>query len=247
MCIMPCGFTIFRNLSLIIFPRLCAGCGAYDEILCKTCTSLFVHFHSREISRALLVFSSARYKDRVRQAVLSWKDHDDEELTLYYACAMRFVVKRSIPYILDWIDSQGYSSSHRRAVRICVIPAPSSIKSLHERGRAHLVPLAQAATEELNECFTSFNYNISAHTCPCLTMDRRVGKSVTASGKNARAHRLDHKLIYHACAHASSELAILIDDIVTTGSTLRACSRTLQHNGKKTICAYVLANASEET
>lgn len=238
----------FFVLSLVIFPRSCAGCGRCDVVLCKDCSRLFHFLHSRRITPVMTVFSVARYKGCVRCAILSWKDHDDEELTSYFAHALCRGVEYSIPFLYRCLQTDIHDNTvfmNSQYLSLCVVPVPSSMKSLRKRGRNHIFPLAQAVSQELNQDFSQSGYDVRAHVCPCLSMSKKVRKSVQNSSKAERSMRLNHGLVMKKCDH-QSRYAVLVDDIVTTGSTVRSCARVLKDNGKNLVAAYTLADADDE-
>lgn len=77
-----------------------------------------------------------------------------------------------------------------------------------------------------------------------LGMSRASTKSVQASRALARAGRLSGRLEVRRAALndglAECEV-VLIDDILTTGSTLRQCEETLRQRGVPTLTALTLA------
>ena len=99
-----------------------------------------------------------------------------------------------------------------------LVPIPSSKTSQRRRGRSFIVDLSK---------------DISAHTGltvnDCLTLTRRVSDQSGLS----RAERLSNMkgaLVLKASAIVRGDL-ILIDDVVTTGATLREAARALNSQG----------------
>lgn len=92
-----------RNMRYVLFPRCCAGCGMPDSILCGSCSALLhrrlsrpLHDYFTDPDMACTVYSCSAYNGCIRQAILSWKDHGDEELDKPFSCAMEELVKACI-------------------------------------------------------------------------------------------------------------------------------------------------------
>ncbi len=227
---------------MIIFPRGCAGCGQRDEVLCAQCSQLFDCRIEREIAHSFMVFSCAYYDKEVREALLSWKDHNDEELDDEFGPVMaRRCINELKNYMWDVVDTN-------RMRELCVIPVPSSPQSLRRRGRVHMKPLCTYIVRAINQYAHVQGLYIHAHVCSSLSIDKRVHKAVTDSGRRARLKRLDKRLALRSCrAGGISREAILVDDIVTTGATLRSCVRVLRSAGIEIVGAFALADAHVET
>ncbi|TCD54608.1 ComF family protein [Alloscardovia theropitheci] len=225
---------LWQALLLIIFPRSCAGCGTKDTILCKKCMRLFDKDIEREIAHSFMAFSCAYYEKEARSAILSWKDHGDEELDSILGAIMARRCIRILEPLLS------------RQMQLCIVPVPSSPSSIRHRRRAHMIPIAREVARRINTSFSEGTTHCSAHVCPILSIDKRVHKAVTASGKQNRLRRLDRRLQIKPCTHGESSYVILMDDIVTTGATLRSCVRMLRLHGKEVIACCALCDAHTE-
>lgn len=225
--------SFLRMLSLIICSRRCAGCGRKDAVLCNSCMQYFDDSYTRDIAPTLRVLSCACYQGPVRQAILSWKDHGDEELDLLFASLLAVRCVDAIEH-------------YDEEVSWCIVPAPSSQSSLRRRGRAHMHNVAQLISRMMNAYSRAYGLAWSAHVCDAVGMTPQVHKAVTANDRHNRLHRLDKGLrlcATHSMAHAQ---VILIDDIVTTGSTMRACIRFLRSHHAQIVVACCLADVREQ-
>lgn len=225
-----------REIKDLLLPRGCAGCDAPDEVLCDACAANFEqsiirsHAHTGSTYPS---FACSEYRGESRRAILRWKDHGDEELTTPFCRLMSKRVRRD--------DSMGllrvYVGSRSP---ILVVPAPSTMQSMRRRGRCHMMPLAKAVADELQA------WGMPATAVQLLSVAGGTNKAVQQSRAIQRSQRLQGRL------HVKQQLpygthAILVDDIVTTGSTLTSCGRALSDAGITPIAAYALASVAGRT
>lgn len=111
-----------------------------------------------------------------------------------------------------------------------VIPIPLHPRRLRARGFNPSATLARAVARRLDLAFDS-NTLVRKHDTPSQTrLDRR-----------ARRVNVRHAF---ACTRTSREHVWLVDDVVTTGSTLEEAARTLGLAGTKTVHAICLARTA---
>ncbi|WP_051905237.1 ComF family protein [Bifidobacterium actinocoloniiforme] len=216
----------------LIVPRGCAGCDCPDEVLCPACAALFRQY--RSFPAAGFVWGSglacAGYQGRARRAILEWKDHDDEEVTRPLGRAMGELAVQSLERA--WTGNLGPVPS-----QVLIVPAPSSSKSVRRRGRVHMPPVAGAAAASLRQA------GLPAQVQLALIMGSVRGKSVELHGSSARASRLSGRIHTRAGIELTGQSVILVDDIVTSGSTIRQCAAALRTAGAYPLTALALARA----
>lgn len=77
------GFLGLLNMcGNLLLPRACAGCDRPDCVLCPSCAALFQQTESFPAPGYACGsgYACAVYAGPVRQAILGWKDHGDEEV-----------------------------------------------------------------------------------------------------------------------------------------------------------------------
>ena len=208
----------------VLLPRGCCACSAPDEVLCPRCTSLFSGTHPLALpgSRRGCGYACARYTPLVRHAILGWKDHDDQECDGVFARALADLCSRI--HLVDELAGRP----------LMVVPAPSTAKSIRRRGRWHMHRLAVVCASLLR------TQGLDAHVGTVLKMRGVRGKAVEQSLRGQRSGRaggvsLDHPEVVHGMC------VVVLDDIVTTGATMRSCVRVLLAADADVITCLALA------
>ncbi|MBT1171035.1 ComF family protein [Bifidobacterium sp. SO4] len=221
----------------VLLPRGCAGCDRPDEVLCPDCRALFDGCHERELQGRTSgsAYAAAIYQGFARHAILDWKDHDDVELDGPFAEIIVDLLGRSgLPETLS--ETLRHAASHGP---VLVVPAPSSRQSTRRRGRRHLMPLAEALADAL--C----GMGVDAVPARVLASTAGGGRSVQQVSSAQRAQRIGGHVeaIPLPDRPLRGAVAVLVDDIITTGSTLRQCMASLRGAGAVPVGALALAHA----
>lgn len=239
---------LWKSITKILLPRGCAGCNKPDEILCDTCKNSLSNIYSKDFpgSEYRKLYACGLYENNVRKAILLWKDHNDVECdtpfsNLISSLALN-VISNSGLKIANTSSSThsrrstlSRRSSSKHSAEILIIPMPSSKKSSRKRGRKHVLPLAKAIASNLN------NNKINARVCCAIQMRKNVSnKSVQTSGIKGRAERTTHAFNVTKSL-VKGKKVIIVDDIVTSGSTMTNCAISLRKSGAKVLTGFALA------
>lgn len=239
-CISYAGSVVRRSWQMardLVFPRGCAGCDRPDAVLCPQCMALFSQCRRRELigdippggapgAGGVSVWSAAVYQGTARHAILEWKDHDDVELDTVFAGIMDALTVRAA--VADRCPT---------GQPLLVVPAPSSLQSMRRRGRRHTVPLARAVAGSLRA------RGIQAEVSSLLASNASGGRSVQQTSSAQRAQRIGGRIVIRGRALHRDAPVVLVDDIITTGATLRQCVKALELGGANVVGALTLASA----
>jgi competence protein ComFC len=217
---------LVRNLKSILadilFPESCAGCGKKDTPLCSPCMRRIAYYS--ETAEEPWIFPVALYTDTaIHRSITRAKYNNRPEALIYFGKALfdRLLEVTTDETILTprpWI----------------LVPIPLSTERLRTRGYNQATILAKASKN-----FDTANvFQISE-----VFLFRKPGtKSQVA--QTSRAIRLTNPrntfFIKNSEAILNSRI-ILIDDVVTTGATLREARRMLTAAGAKEVLAVPLA------
>ena len=208
----------------VVLPRGCAGCDAPDAVVCGECRELLDRTVAFDMPGTSMGrgYACAWYRGAVRRVILGWKDHHDEECDVPLSEAMAVLAARCLQATVDGMRT------------VLVVPAPSSSASVHRRGRRHTVVLAAAVARACRDM------GVDARVVPLLTMDHVRGRSVQMGG-GQRSRRVSGRIAVRRpelCRHAH---VIVVDDIVTTGATMRQCVDALRSSGAQVVTCLSVA------
>lgn len=222
-----------------LIPARCAGCGTWDTRLCERCRSLLdgplsevIHADGAE---DLPIHALAAYAGPVRALVLGWKNGGREDL----AEVMHEAGQRAAGL---W--TAGLETSLVREVtqagRLLVVPAPSGL-TRRLRGRLVAADLADAVARGIARSWPGQGDLLVA--CADVLRRRPQLRGAHQSGRSARRRRSNRASSPRVLAPVEGWPVLLVDDVVTTGSTLGSCARALEAARARCLGAVVLAAA----
>jgi len=215
-----------------ILPVQCAGCRAWDEVLCPSCRRL------AQVEPTPTLIEGARgdipalamgdYAGPLRRIVLTAKHSARTDVTGFLAEAGARL-GASLARVLGVAGSpagaggsrQGWAPVGGGAVDVWVVPAPSSWKR-RLRGRQVAMPLACAVARALA---ASARPGVRVRVVDAVRL--RVGAS-SQSGKAGAQRTVGRMGAMRALAvPPRGVLVVAVDDVVTTGATIREMERVL--------------------
>lgn len=208
----------------IVFPRTCVGCGTNGTVACAACwtrwerpwVESWATDHQGSVDAIL---SCGAYRNVFIQEVIQrWKFSGDRSVAQHLALHMSGVVRAQLS---AWLDSPSL-----------LVPIPLHTRKLRERGFNQTWDLASALSAELG--------------CSLAPLLQRV--KYTAPQKSLEEHEKSQNLkqafqVDQAVATGvdRSTRLIILDDIATTGTTLRSAAAVLRAGGFTFVSALVVA------
>jgi ComF family protein len=120
-----------------------------------------------------------------------------------------------------------------RAASVSVLPVPLHRKRLSERGYNQALEIARPLTK----C----GYQIETHCC------KRARNTGAQSGLSAASRKGNMRGAFSANQRLDGKRFILIDDVLTTGTTLMELARCLKSAGAESVIAWAVARATLNT
>lgn len=217
-----------------IFPPVCAGCGIQGEVLCTACQSSIEKIEDRICDRCgypgtfnagecpgcnkhdpkyTKIRSCGNYKGPLKEAIHSLKYQNN--------LALGFILSEMLEEKLrneNWIID-------------IIVPVPLSRGRQRERGYNQAALLAHPLAKRMGlqydsgsltrKKYTESQVHLTAEERSCNMADAFSIKSNFFKGKNI----------------------LIIDDVITTGSTINECARTIQEGGAKEVYGLSIARA----
>ena len=214
------------SLVELILPRPCAGCGGEaeaGEALCARCQQLLrrvPHPIDRPRPLGFPAWALGPYSDTRRGIIIAMKERGNR--------AVRAHAGAVVAAGIEFLRARG--EIPETAV---LVPAPTRASSARERGGDPVTAMCAAAAARLP----------GWRVVPALAT---AEGSADQSGLNAdeRADNMRSAvLLTPAAAQLRGRQVLLVDDVVTTGATLRASAARVRGAGGDVAGAIVLADA----
>lgn len=221
-----------RGLIGALLPVQCAGCRAWDEVLCPACRSLAgrpAHVATIDGGRGPLpLVAMGDYAGSLRHIILAAKHSSRTDLSDFLdeagarlGAALGGVLGVAGSPAAAAGSLEGRASCAGGAVDVWVVPAPSSWRR-RLRGRQVALPLARAVARAL-AAGARPGVRVRVVDAVCL----RIG-ATSQSGKAGAQRTVGRMGSMRALAvPGPGVLVVAVDDVVTTGATIREMERVL--------------------
>lgn len=208
----------FNMLTAAVFPRFCVECGQEGGVLCATCAGRWQracvadHFASDDAR----IIALRPYADKTAHALLrAWKYG-------YDVSAREALLQATTPLLQKVCRTLKQTDVDFEAI----VPLPLSPFRLRERGFNQAEDLARWVSGVLN-----------VPVMPLLRRRFRFGHQADRS--HGERHKAMARTPFVLAANISSPCGVLlVDDVCTTGSTMRAAAEVLRAGGVEEVRGF---------
>lgn len=237
------GSDLLRAALSLFYPPVCEGCGAsvgHKEYLCTQCQARAPRIVPPFCSRCAEPFSGAISDSFACSNCANQTLHFDAAIAGYRA---RGIVRRLIHefkyerrmylrhVIGDWLGAVLNDVRLNPAEFDVIVPVPLHPAKQRERGFNQAALLAQ-----------SLSARASLPVKPVLERIRYT-KTQTAFDRAERMQNLHNAFRLRPGRDVQGLRVLLVDDVLTTGSTLSECARVLKRSGASSVYAATAARA----
>lgn len=222
------------DLAALLWPANCVGCGLIDRELCAECTGAVLGGPAAPVRLVdgvgVPCYAATAYEGPVKRALLAYKHGGAFGFVRPLGRRLSRPLERAIA-----VEGTGHSASWQPGGEApMLVPIPSRPQRVRERGWKHVDELVKVALRVSG---------LPAERCSALRALRhrtgQVGLDAVRRERNARLIAVRAR----AVRRLQGRPVILIDDIVTTGATLRAAVAVLEAAGIEVIAAVALCAA----
>lgn len=215
---------MWNDLLLLLFPERCVNCNKTGSALCALCERT-ITTKPRALSPTLATLFDYQHPV-VKRALWALKYHRKRPLGKYFGLALYREFFKPL------------AREHRTSKEtIVLVPIPASVKAVAMRGYNHSGLIAESIAEA--GLADGLSVTVERHL---LYKKRENARQVEAQNKAGREKNVEDLFEVRHCERVRGKTVVLIDDVVTTGSTIDAARKALMSCKPRRVLAVAVAH-----
>jgi predicted amidophosphoribosyltransferase len=227
--------TVWDALLDLAAGSVCVACGRPGRALCRPCRQALPRGAAPARPTPcppglLAVHTTGEYAAALRALVIAHKEHAVHGL----AVPLGDLLAVAVTGALRAVEGRSWPYPPARAEPLTLVPVPSHPRVVRERGHDPLLRLTRRAATALRRDGVPVRV-----ARPLVVVGRPRDQAGLTSGQ--RAANLAGRFAARAAATPGDGVAVLVDDVLTTGWTLRAAQSALEDAGWRLLAGATVA------
>lgn len=212
---------LFEEIIAALFPETCVACGKKGSALCAICER-GVCVRPRAMGDGMVALFEY-HQPIVKKAIGEFKYGHKKALGAYFGTAL-------------YREFFAPLAKQKSAPEIVLIPVPTGNSGEMKRGYNHTEEIARG----IAKAGKAFGVKISV--VPCLEKKIGVSAQVDSSGAHDRKKNMQHALRVKQKSLVRGKHVVIIDDVITTGATMREAIRACEIAGAGRVVGIAVAH-----
>jgi predicted amidophosphoribosyltransferase len=214
---------VFEGLKTLVFPQICIMCAATNEVICSICLQKWSGSAQKIRFDSVPTFSTVAYDGEISTVVIKAKEERNKTAQALIALA----ITSSLSSLKEEVNIDN----------CLLVPIPSSKQAIKRRGESFLHPIMKRVIKL--DCQSKTEYRSAEQWAELLSYRKKVRDQATLSS----VERHENLRSAFIVSRFLDRPVILVDDVVTTGATLKNAIDALRER-KMTVLGAVTACAS---
>jgi len=199
----------------LVVPQECAGCAQPGRVWCRQCASACATPPKR-VAEGIRLWAACEHAGPAGRGVVAFKDAGVRRMAGPLATLLAGAVGTAL-------GDAGTSGG----VPVWLVPIPTRRSAVRARGSDHMSVLAGRAARVLRRA------GVAANRCPGLVHVRASSDQVGLT-RNQRIANVQGSL---RALELPPGVVVIVDDVTTTGATVREAIRAMTRAGRPVACA----------